>query len=124
MDQRSIIKQTFDFQKNTIDAFMDSISTIQDQAERSWNFMLDRNPWVPEESKSVFLELENIAKRSRDDFKQIMDDGVDRMQSYLETASSAAQQAAQQTSKASARAGEKASESLSRNLEGEKGGQR
>ena len=114
MDQKSMAKQAFDFQKNTLDSLIDSVATIQDQAEKSLSFFLDKNPWVPEESKNVILEWGNIYKKGREDFKQSLDDGLDRMGSYLETAAEAAGQAAKRTAKSPEEAAKKASESHGR----------
>lgn len=114
MDQKSMVKQAFDFQKNTFDSFIDSVATIQDQAEQSLSFYLDRNPLMPEESKKVVMEWGNIYRKSRDDFKQALDDGYDGMESYFETAAQATQQAARQATKSAAEAGRKSSEAASK----------
>jgi hypothetical protein len=114
MDQKSMARQVFDYQKTTFDSFIESVATIQDQAEKSLSFFLDKNPWLPEESKNVILEWGNIYKKGRDDFKQALDDGLDRMGSYFENAAEAAGQAAKKTAKSTEEAAKKASESHGR----------
>lgn len=117
MDQQSMVKQVFDLQKNTLDSFIDSVATIQDQAEQSLSLFLDKNPLMPEESKKVVMEWGKIYRKSREDFKQILDDGYDRMESYFENAAGAAQQAARQATKSASEAGRKTSEAASRSSE-------
>lgn len=118
MDQKTMVKQVFDFQKNTFDNFFKSLSTIQDQAEKSMSFMLDRSPWLPEESKNVIMEWGKIYKKGRDDFKRAMDDGYEKMESYFVTTAQATQQAAQQATRSATEAGKKASEQFSKSTEG------
>jgi len=118
MDQKTMVKQVFDFQKNTFDNFFKSLSTVQDQAEKSMSFMLDRSPWLPEESKNVILEWGRIYKKGRDDFKRAMDDGYEKMESYFVTSAQATQQAAQQATRSASEAGKKASEQFSKSAEG------
>ena len=89
MDQKTMVKQVFDFQKNTFDNFYKSMATIQDQAERSMSFMLDRAPWLPEESKNIILEWGRIYKKGREDFKRAMDDGYEKLESYIMTTAQA-----------------------------------
>jgi hypothetical protein len=117
MDQKTMVKQVFDFQKNTFDNFFKSLSTIQDQAEKSVNFMLERSPWLPEESKNVILEWGKIYKKGRDDLKRAMDDGYEKMESYFVTTAQATQQAAQQAARSVSEAGKKTSEQLSKSTE-------
>jgi hypothetical protein len=114
MDQKAMVKQVFDFQKNTFDNFFKSMATIQDQAEKSVNFMLEKAPWLPEESKNVIMEWGKIYKKGRDDFKRAMDDGYEKMESYLVTTAQATQQAAQQAARSATEAGKKASDQPSK----------
>jgi hypothetical protein len=121
MDQKTMVKQVFDFQKNTFDNFFKSMSTIQDQAEKSVGFIMDKAPWLPEESRNVILEWGRIYKKGRDDFKRAMDDGYEKMESYFVTTTQASQQAAQQAAKSATEAGKKASEQLSKSTSESKG---
>jgi predicted DNA-binding WGR domain protein len=114
MDQKTMVKQVFDFQKNTFENFFKSLSTIQDQAEKSMSFMLDRYPWLPEESKNVILEWGRIYKKGRADFKRAMDDGYEKMESYFMTTA----QAAQQATRLATEAGKKASDQFAKSTEG------
>jgi hypothetical protein len=114
MDQKTMVKQVFDFQKNTFDNFYKSMATIQDQAEKSVGFVLEKSPWLPEESKNVIMEWGRIYKKGREDFKRAMDDGYEKMESYFVTTAQATQQAAQQAARSAAEAGKKTSEPLSK----------
>ncbi len=94
MDQKSMMKQAMDFQRDTIDNLYKGVVSIQDQAEKSLGFFLDRIPWMPEESKNIILEWGKMYKKGRDDFKKAFDDGYDKMESYLVATS---EQVARQT---------------------------
>lgn len=117
MERKEMVKQVFDYQKNSLDSFIDSVATIQDQAEKSLGFFLDRNPWVPEESKNAIMEWGNIYIKGREVFKQTLDEGFDRMESYFEIVSDAGKQAEQRAAK-SAESFSRASESSKQESKG------
>ena len=125
MDQKTMVKQAFDFQKAALDNVYRNLVAMQDQAEKSVSLFLDRVPWMPEESRQIIMEWRNMYKKGRDDLKRVMDDGYDKMESYLvstaeatqrvarqvhETGQKAAQQAQQTTRRASQQASRTASE--------------
>lgn len=114
MDQKTMVKQVFDFQRNTFDNLFNSMATIQDQAEKSVSFMLERSPWVPEESRSVIMEWGRLYKKGRDDFKRAVDDGYDKLGSYIVTTGEATRHTAQQAARSAAEAGSKATGKASR----------
>ena len=120
MDQKTMVKQAFDFQKSTFDTVYKSMITLQDQAERSFSFFLDRVPWMPEESKQIIMEWSTMYKKGRDDLKRAVDDGYSKMESYLVSTAEATervarqareegQKAAQQARRATQRAAQQAS---------------
>lgn len=113
MDQKTMVKQVFDFHRNTFDNFYKSMVTIQDQAEKSVNFFLERAPWMPEESRNMIMEWGRMYKKGRDDFKRAVDDGYSKMESYLVTTTQATHQAAQQAAKTATEGARKASEKAS-----------
>jgi hypothetical protein len=108
MDQKTMVKQVFDFQKNTFDNVYKSMVTIQDQAEKSVSFFLDRAPWIPEESKQIIIEWGNMYKKGRDDLKKAVDNGYEKMETYVASTAEATQSAAQQTTQRAAQQSSKA----------------
>jgi hypothetical protein len=117
MDQKSMVKQVFDFHRSTFDNFIKSVFSIQDQAEKSVSLFLDRAPWLPEDGKNMIVDWGSIYKKGREDFKRAVDDGYDKMESYLTIATQAVQQAAQQTSKATSETGKKTTEAAAKSSE-------
>ncbi|HOE71937.1 MAG TPA: hypothetical protein PLE36_14050 [Deltaproteobacteria bacterium] len=113
MDQKTMVKQAFDFQKSAFDNVYRSMVTIQDQAEKSVSFFLDRVPWMPEESKQLILEWGNMYKKGRDDLKRAVDDGYDKMESYLVSTVEATERAAQQAQQTTRRSAQQASRAAS-----------
>ena len=108
MDQKTMVKQTLEFQKSTWDSMYQGMVALQDQAEKTVGFFLDRVPWIPEEGKRIVQEWGNMYKKGREDLKRGVDDGDDKMESYLvstveateRVAGQTARQAAQQASRA------------------------
>lgn len=100
MDQKTMVKQAVEFQKSTWDSMYQSMVTLQDQAEKTVGSFLDRVPWMPEESKKVALEWGHMYKKGREDLKRVVDDGYDKMESYLVSTAEATEQAARQASSA------------------------
>jgi len=113
MDQKTMVKQAFNFQKSAFDNVYRSMVTIQDQAEKSVSFFLDRVPWMPEESKQFILEWGNMYKKGRDDLKRAVDDGYDKMESYLVSTVEATERAAQQAQQTTRRSAQQASRTAS-----------
>lgn len=102
MDQKTMVKQAFEFQKSTWDSMYQSMVTLQDQAEKSVGLFLDRVPWMPEESKKIVLEWGHMYKKGREDLKRVVDDGYDKMESYLVSTAEATERAAGQAARQAA----------------------
>jgi hypothetical protein len=114
MDQKTMVKQAFDFQKAALDNVYRNLVAIQDQTEKSISQFLDRMPWMPEGSRQIIIRWGNMYKKSRDDFKKVMDDGYDKMESYLISAAEATQRASSQAQEAGQRAAQQARQTTRR----------
>ncbi len=114
MDQKAMIKQAFDFHKAALDNAYRNLVAIQDQAEKSVGLFLDRIPWMPEKSRQIIMEWGNLYKKGRDDLKRVMDDGYDKMESYLISAAEATQRASSQAQEAGQRAAQQARQTTRR----------
>ena len=114
MDQKTMVKQTFDFQKSALDNMYRNLVTVQDQAEKSVSLFLDRIPWMPEESKQIIMEWGTMYKKGRDDLKRVMDDGYDKMESYLVSTAEATQRAARQVQEMGEKAAQQAQQTTRR----------
>jgi aminoglycoside/choline kinase family phosphotransferase len=62
-------KQMIDFQKATFGNAYNSVSLLQDQAERMAYLALEKMPWFPEEGKKVLDEWVVMYKKGREEFK-------------------------------------------------------
>ncbi len=114
MDQKTMVKQAFDFQKAALDNVYRNLVAMQDQAEKSVSLFLDRIPWMPEESRQIIMEWGNMYKKGRDDLKRVMDDGYDKMESYLVSTAEATQRAARQVQETGQKAAQQAQQTTRR----------
>lgn len=77
-----ITKQIADFQRTTFDNMFYAVSMIQDQTEKTMNAVMETGLWpIPEEGKRAVSEFVQAFKKGRDEFKRIMDDSFEKMQS-------------------------------------------
>ncbi len=114
MDQKTMVKQSFDFQKAALDNMYRNLVTLQDQAEKSVTLFLDRIPWMPEESKQIIMEWGTMYKKGRDDLKRVMDDGYNKMESYIVSTAEATQRAAMQVQETGQKAAQQAQQTTRR----------
>jgi hypothetical protein len=83
MDNK-MAKQVIEFQKATFDNTFNVISMIQEQSEKTFNTFLETGTWpLPEEGQKVINEWTQSLKKGREEFKKMMDDGFERIESYL-----------------------------------------
>jgi hypothetical protein len=85
MDIRALLMQMVGLQKTSIDNGFDALATIQDEAERITNDLMDQAGWVPSVSKGYMKEWFNMMKENRNDFKKAIDDGFAQMGGYVDT---------------------------------------
>jgi hypothetical protein len=83
MDQKHLIKQFVDIQKNAFDNGFNAIVALQDQAENMMNSFLEQATWIPEEGKGAIFEWSKMYKKGRDDFKKAVNDGYKKAESFL-----------------------------------------
>lgn len=114
MDQKTMVKQAFDFQKAALDNVYRNLVAIQDQTEKSISQFLDRMPWMPEGSRQIIIRWGNMYKKSRDDLKKVMDDGYDKMESYLVSTAEATQRVAGQAQETGQKAAQQARQTTRR----------
>jgi hypothetical protein len=88
-----IAKQINDIQRTTFDNVFFAASAIQDQTEKAINAFLETGVWpMPEEGKKVLNEFVQAFKKGREEFKRIMDDSFDKIESSFSEEESGSQQ--------------------------------
>ncbi len=83
MEQKQIFKQLVDFNKMAFDNTFNAVVMFQEQVEKVAGTMLVQTAWMPEDGRKAIDEWMKTYKRGREDFKKIMDEGFDRMGSFL-----------------------------------------
>lgn len=83
MTPTKLTKQLLDFQKTTFDNAFNTVILIQDQTEKRASSFLDRTPWFPKEGQNTINEWANAFKKGRDDFKKVVDESFEKMETFF-----------------------------------------
>ncbi len=83
MDHTTLVKQVFDLHRNTFEGLYKGIVTLQDQAEKTVAPLIEGVPWITEEGRNAVNEWRKLYRKGRDDFKRAVDDGYDKLETYL-----------------------------------------
>ena len=82
MDSKQMGKQMIDFYKTTFDNSFNTMMMFQEQIERLgamyWGQMIN----LPEEAKKDLAELTKSCKKNCADFKKVVDDGFQKLESF------------------------------------------
>jgi len=82
MDQNKLLKQMLDFNKTAFDNVFGSMTRIQEQAEKATTTCLDQAAWMPQAGKTAINEWMKTCRQVRESFKNSMDDGFKKVESY------------------------------------------
>ncbi len=83
MDQKKLIKQAIDFNKNIFNNSFNALVMLQDQTERFSRTILDQAAWIPEEGKSLINEWIDAYKKERDNYKHNADAGFEKIETFF-----------------------------------------
>ncbi len=83
MDHNAFLKQVFNLHRSAFENVYNGIVSIKDQAEKTAAPMLENAPWMNEEARNAVGEWRKLYKKGRDDFKRAVDDGYEKLESYL-----------------------------------------
>jgi polyhydroxyalkanoate synthesis regulator phasin len=89
METGKFAKQLIDFHKATFDNSFNAMVMLQEQTERMVNMALEQATWLPEEGKKVINEWVKAYKKGREDFKKMVDDNFQKVESFLGNAKKA-----------------------------------
>ncbi len=84
METMPFAKQTLGFQKTILENSFNAMIMIQDNTEKMFTGYLDQQPWLTPESKKSIQTSIDLAKKTRDDFKNAVDEGFSKIQELLE----------------------------------------
>lgn len=83
MDQKQIVRQMMEFNKNAFNNSLNAMSALQDQTEKLVLSFLDSAPWFPAEGKKVISDWVNSYKKGREDFKAAADENYKKVAAYF-----------------------------------------
>ena len=83
MDRNSMIKQMLDLQKAAFDGFMGSMATVQDQARKLTEMMLDQSGHIPENGKKIVDEWFKTCQKGREQWRAAMEENFKKAESYF-----------------------------------------
>jgi len=83
MDPKQIAKQIVDFNKTAFDNSFNTMSVIQDQAEKMLTATMEQTAFFPEEGKKLVNEWIKNYKKGLEDFKATADENFKKVDSFF-----------------------------------------
>lgn len=83
MEKHENTKQIVSFYKTSFDNSFNTMTILQEQAEKMFSMYLDQAPWFPEEGKKIIREWEQNYARGRAEFKSAVDDNFKKVEEYF-----------------------------------------
>jgi polyhydroxyalkanoate synthesis regulator phasin len=83
MEQKAILKQMIDFNKNTFDNSFNAMVMLQEQTEKMVNAFMDQATWLPEEGRKVINEWTKAYKKGCEDFRKAADENFKRVEDFF-----------------------------------------
>ncbi len=83
MDQKKLIKQALDFNKNAFNNVFNALVVLQDNAERACNAALENANLVPEDGKNALGEWTESYKKGRENYKDAVNAGFQQLEGVL-----------------------------------------
>jgi hypothetical protein len=83
MEQKQMFKQMIDFNRAAFENTFNAMTTIQNQTEQMVQMFIDGSWGMPEESKKLMQEWLNAYRKGRENFKALMDENFNRLESFL-----------------------------------------
>lgn len=80
---KQIVKKMIDFNKESFLSMFYTISYLQNQNENIMTSIIDRNIWLPEESKLPIKEWSNLYKATAENFKNNIEEGYEKIESLI-----------------------------------------
>jgi len=83
MDQKKLIKQALDFNRNAFNNGFNALVMLQDHTERVCNTALENANWIPEEGKNTLGEWIESCKKGREKYKDAVNAGFQQLEGVL-----------------------------------------
>ena len=83
MEQKQIIKQMIQFNKNIFETTFSSMAMLQDQMEKTTDMFLGQASWLPAEGRKVVDEWLKAYKKGRENFKSSVDESYKKVETFF-----------------------------------------
>ena len=83
MENKIIAKQIIDFHKSTFDNNFNSLTVLQQQAEKMVQTFMQQATWLPAEGKAAINEWVNVYNKGRIGFKEAADNNYKKVEEYF-----------------------------------------
>ena len=86
MDHMKMFKQVMDFNKTTFNSAIETMSMLQDQADKVVDMTTSQLKGLPEEGKNALTGWVDSCKKGREDFKQVVTDSFAKVTDFMDGA--------------------------------------
>jgi hypothetical protein len=83
MNQNQLLKQMIDFNRTAFENAFSTMTMLQEQAEKATNGCLDQATLLPGEGKKFLNEWVAAFKKGRVEFKKMVDESYEKLDSYF-----------------------------------------
>ena len=83
MDQKQLLKQMLDFNKNAFDNTFNAMVMLQEQTERAAGTVIDQATWLPEEGRKAITDWVDAYKKGREDLKILVDENFKKVETFF-----------------------------------------
>jgi len=83
MDPNHFMKQMIAFNRSVFENAFNAVTVILEQREKMIGMFFEHTPWFPEEGKKIVGEWIKAYKKSRNDFKDAIDESFKKVDDYF-----------------------------------------
>jgi cyclopropane fatty-acyl-phospholipid synthase-like methyltransferase len=83
MERNQLFKQMMDFNRMAFNYSFSAVTMFHDLVEQTTGAVLEQSAWLPEDGKRSIHEWVGNFKKGREDFKKMVDEGFNRMESLF-----------------------------------------
>ena len=81
--QKQFFKQWLDFNKLAFNNTFNAVVMFQEQMEKMASAVLVQSSWMPEDGRKAIDEMIGTYKKGREDFKKVVDDGFEKVETFF-----------------------------------------
>ena len=83
MDQKQIVKQVMQFNKNAFDSSFSTMTMVYEQNTKMFETFLTQAPGIPAEGQKAIKDMMSAYNTACNDYKKMVDDNYAKVEEYL-----------------------------------------